>query len=238
MKYFYDKDLGAVLIKRNSRAKKVIVRRKHSAVEMTVPTNLTKKEIKKHFDYLKPQILSLPVRKVIKITEASKIKTFSFDVVVTHKSLHNDKVQMSLEKSILTIDVPAQYDLNDEYVQDAIKESLIYALRYEASRVLPEKVRSFAKKLNLEVNKIKINKSKSRWGSCSDDNNINLSLFLMMLPERLIDYVILHELAHIIEMNHSPRFWEILDAFCNGKAEELNNESTYWDSDFLYWLKQ
>ncbi|NLZ95608.1 MAG: M48 family metallopeptidase [Bacteroidales bacterium] len=235
---FFDKELGLVVIKRNSRAKRVIVRRKHNAVEMTVPKRLAKREVKKHFEELKPQILSLPVREVIKINERSNIETLTFDVVIKRGSLCNDKIGMSLKQGTLTINVPAQYDINDENIQSSIKNLIIHALRNEAKKVLPSKVASFAKRLNLEVNKVKINNSKHRWGSCTCKKNINLSLFLMMLPEHLIDYVILHELAHTIELNHSPRFWQLLDKFCNGKADELNRKSTYWDTDYLYSLKQ
>ncbi len=238
MNDFLDKELGPVVVKRNSRAKKVIVRRKHNVVEMTVPARMTQREIKKHFNDLKPQILTLPVREVIKITEESEIKTFTFDVAITRKSLYNDKIDMSLKEGTVTIDVPAQYDIEQEYVQFGIKSLIIHALRHEAKRVLPYKVVSFAKKLNLQVGQVKINNSKQRWGSCSNKKNINLSLFLMMMPEHLIDYVILHELAHTIELNHSPRFWQLLDKFCDGKAQELDRESTYWNSDYLYWLKQ
>lgn len=235
---FLDKELGPVVLKRNSRAKKVIVRRKHNAVVMTVPMRMTDKEIKKHFETLKPRILMLPVKEVVKITEESDIKTYTFDVVVTRQSLYHDKVGMSLKEGLLTIDVPAQYDIHSDNVQMVIKELLINALRHEAKRVLLNRVATFAKKWNLQVREVKINNSKNRWGSCSNIKNINLSLFLMMLPEHLIDYVILHELAHTIELNHSPRFWKLLDTFCNGKAQELDHESTYYGTDYLYCLKQ
>ena len=235
---FIDKELGLVVIKRNSRAKKVIVRRKHNAVEVTVPKHMPKSEIKKHFINLKPRILKLPKREVVKINEQSDIKTFTFDVVITHKSLYKDKVGMSLKQGVLTIDVPQQHDINHNKIQSTIEDLIIQALRHEAKRVLPNKVATFARKFNLQVNQVKINNSKLRWGSCTNKKNINLSLFLMMLPEHLIDYVILHELAHTIELNHSPRFWEVLDAFCNGKAQVLNHESTYWDTDYIYCLKQ
>lgn len=235
---FLDKDLGLVVVKRNSRAKKVIVRRKHNAVEMTVPARLPKSEIVKRFESLKPKILLLPVREVIKITEQSDMKALTFDVVIGRQSLYDDKVNMSLNGRILNIDVPAQYDINKDYVQLTIKKLIIHALRHEAKRVLPNKVAIFAKRMNITVNEVKINSSKSRWGSCTNRKNINLSLFLLLLPERLIDYVIIHELTHTIELNHSPRFWQHLDVFLNGKAEELDQETTYWDTDYLYYLKQ
>ncbi len=238
MNDFFDKDLGPVVVKKNSRSKKVIVRRKHNVVVMTVPTRLTNSEIKKHFENLKPRILALPIKEVIKITELSEIKTHTFEVVITRSALKSDQIRMTLKHGILTIDVPAQYDINKDNIQEAVKEFLIDALRFEAKRVLPNKVAAFAKKWNLKVSEVKINNSKLRWGSCTNKKNINLSLFLMMLPERLIDYVILHELAHTIELNHGKRFWQILDQLCDGKAQELNQECCYWDTEYIYCLKQ
>lgn len=85
---------------------------------------------------------------------------------------------------------------------------------------------------------MKINSSKHRWGSCTSKRNINLSLYLMMLPEHLINYVILHELTHTIELNHGQRFWQILDQLCDGKAAELNDECSNFDSPYLYSMKQ
>lgn len=238
MEDFFDKELGLVVIKRNSRAKRVIVRRKHDAVEMTVPKQLAKKEIKKHFEKLKPQILALSVREVIKIDEQSNIETFTFKVEIVRQTSFDDKIGMDLSNGVLKLDVHPSLDISSLHIQLILKDLIIYALRAEAHRVLPSKVLYFAKKFGFKVNEIKINNSKHRWGSCSNKKNINLSLFLMMLPEHLIDYVILHELAHTIELNHSPKFWELLDKLCNGKAKELDRESTYWDSDYLYSLKQ
>lgn len=235
---FFDKELGLVVIKRNSRAKRVIVRRKHNAVEMTVPSRLSSKEIKGHFESLKPKILGLPIKEVVKITEESNIKTLTFKVEIVRQTSFDDKIGMHLSNGVLKLDVHPSLDISSLYIQLTLVDQIVYAMRAEAHRVLPSKVLYFAKKHGFKVNEIKINNSKHRWGSCSNKKNINLSLFLMMLPEHLIDYVILHELAHTIELNHSPRFWELLDKLCNGKAKELDRESTYWDNDYLYSLKQ
>ena len=61
-----------------------------------------------------------------------------------------------------------------------------------------------------KFNGVKIQSSQTRWGSCSRVNSINLSLYMLLLPKHLIEYVILHELCHTVEHNHSERFWALL----------------------------
>ena len=100
----------------------------------------------------------------------------------------------------------------------------IQHLRLEALKYLPDRVHTLAIAYNFTYSSIKISKSKSRWGSCSSKKGISLSLFLMRLPLHLVDYVILHELCHTIEMNHGPKFWELLNTVCDGKAKTLRKE--------------
>ena len=105
-----------------------------------------------------------------------------------------------------------------------ISDLEIQNLRLEASKYLPDRVQTLAASCHFTCHSVKISKSKSRWGSCSTKKNISLSLFLMKLPLHLIDYVILHELCHTIEMNHGHKFWELLDKLCDGKAKALRKE--------------
>ncbi len=101
---------------------------------------------------------------------------------------------------------------------------LIRALRYEANRILPERLKRLAEKYRFIYKGVTIRCTRSRWGSCSSQKNINLSCFLMLLRSRLIDYVCLHELCHTIEMNHSERFWALMDQVTETKARALRNE--------------
>lgn len=65
--------------------------------------------------------------------------------------------------------------------------------------------------MGVHVNQLRIKDQKSRWGSCSSLGNINLNWRLIQAPSRIVDYVVVHELAHRIEFNHSPAFWRIVE---------------------------
>jgi predicted metal-dependent hydrolase len=97
-------------------------------------------------------------------------------------------------------------------------------LRLLAKASLPEELAQLANKHGFTYKSVQIRKSKTRWGSCSSKKAINLSLYLMLLPKHLREYVLLHELCHTVHMNHSPIFWNLLDYCTNGKAKELRKE--------------
>ncbi|MFP4370503.1 MAG: M48 family metallopeptidase [Candidatus Kapaibacterium sp.] len=88
-----------------------------------------------------------------------------------------------------------------------------FALWYkeQARHILPGRTYGFARKYGFKPAKVKISSADTRWGSCSTRGNINYSWKLILLPVPLIDYVIIHELAHLIEHNHSRDFWAIVE---------------------------
>lgn len=94
----------------------------------------------------------------------------------------------------------------------------------KVQRVLLERLKYFADKYNLVYNRATFRCQKSRWGSCSGKNNINLNINLAFLPTHLQDYVLLHELLHIKHKNHGKQFWAELDEYTEGKAKELAKE--------------
>jgi hypothetical protein len=117
------------------------------------------------------------------------------------------------------VNYPVRYKVTDEPVQFMVRKGIEEALRIEAKEYIPAKTAELAELYKFSFNRIFIKNNKTRWGSCSRLCNLNFSLHLMMLPEELIDYVILHELSHTIEHNHSKNFWLILDSiYGNAKA--------------------
>lgn len=93
-----------------------------------------------------------------------------------------------------------------EYMDDAW-------LRTEGAARFQNKVSAWAQQMHIEYGRITIRDQKTRWGSCSSKGNLNFNWRLLMMPEPVMDYVVVHELAHRKEMNHSPRFWEIVGTY-------------------------
>jgi hypothetical protein len=135
--------------------------------------------------------------------------------------------QMSLRANIenkkVDIFYPDSIEISNPELQDAFKSIIVKVLRKEALFYLPGRVSDLAQQFGFRYNQLRIKNIKSRWGSCSAKNNINLSLHLMGLPIHLIDFIIIHELCHTVHKNHGPQFWELLNK-CTGNARALDKE--------------
>ena len=88
----------------------------------------------------------------------------------------------------------------------------LHILADQALEVLPPRVRYWADRLGVRYGRITVRNQRTRWGSCSSRGNLNFNCLLMLCPEEVADYVIVHELCHRKEMNHSPRFWALVES--------------------------
>lgn len=121
----------------------------------------------------------------------------------------------------------------DKDVQAWITKTLEAFARKRVKERLVPRLLEMAKERGINVNAVRVSSAKGRWGSCSSKGSINLSLYLVLLPKHLQNYVLQHELTHRLEMNHSPRFWARLDEVCGGKAKALRKEMKQYNTSFL-----
>ena len=115
---------------------------------------------------------------------------------------------------------PIRLEKGDSGSEDAIWR----ILRNEALEYLPSRVAMLSEKHGYSISGLKIRKMKTRWGSCTARKSINLNSWLMMVPEPLSDYVILHELAHTRFPNHGSQFWKELDRTTGGLSAMYRKE--------------
>jgi predicted metal-dependent hydrolase len=111
-----------------------------------------------------------------------------------------------------------------KYGAEPLEEALWRILLEEAREYLPGRVAALAKMHGFQFSGVRVRRMKTRWGSCTAKNSINLNSWLVMLPDHLLDYVILHELVHTRHRDHSARFWESLDRLTGDLSKSLRKE--------------
>lgn len=98
--------------------------------------------------------------------------------------------------------------LREQCREQALSKEELQELAAKAMKLIPQKVRYYAPIIGVTYGRITIRNQRTRWGSCSGKGNLNFNCLLLLMPEEVLDYVVVHELCHRKEMNHSARFWE------------------------------
>lgn len=218
-----DEELGRLVVSVNRRARRMTFRTQEDVIRVSVPPGTTDTEIRNAVNQLRSRLraclLSQP-RSLIDLDFRIDAEYFKLSLVQGER----ERFLAHSELGELRIICPPDADFTDEKLQAWLRKVVQEALRRNAKIILPPRLYQLSLQHGLTYRSVKINSSTGRWGSCSSSGNINLSCFLMLLPRHLIDYVLLHELAHTREMNHGDAFWALLDRLTEGKAFQLRSE--------------
>ena len=224
-----DPELGTIEFTHNERSKHIRVRILSNGLKVTMPLRSTEADAMKFINSIRGKILQKQEKiekgletRNIQIDENSQLQTLTFAVEV--KPANRKNIYFSLKNSTLNIEFPIGTNCSTTENQQYFWNGISYFMRKEAKRLLPDRTKQLADKFGFTFSEVKIQSSKTRWGSCSREKSINLSLYLMLLPAYLVDYVILHELCHTKEMNHGDKFWAWMDKVTDGKSKEMRKE--------------
>lgn len=135
--------------------------------------------------------------------------------------------QVRLKETTIMVKHPLGLRFDEPKVQAAAERGAKKALRGEAERLLPQRLKSLAEEHDFHYRNITVKQLKSKWGSCNQNHEITLNYYLMQLPWHLIDYVLTHELVHTEHLNHSDAFWKRFEEALPGAKKIRKELKTY-----------
>ncbi len=164
--------------------------------------------------------MNIKIIKSCRKTIAIEIKTDMQVLVRVPNRMKSSEIQRFIEEKTPWIEEhlkimakrleeKAQKEPVQKFTNEQISE-----MAKKALEDIPKRCAFYAEKIGVKYNRITIRNQVSRWGSCSGKGNLNFNCLLMLCPEEIRDYVVIHELCHLIELNHSPKFWDKVSLFC------------------------
>jgi len=197
-----------LVIKESHRAQRFTLRLHHPEAEqkviLTLPLSYSKKQVLKFIEKSKPWLAKQIAKTAPQqsYVEGMVLPVFGKPYELRHKPSHAFRSWWAEDH--LLIHAP----------QDKLSFFVQKSLQHTAKQFLQERTTRYAHHLNKQVNRITVKDTRSRWGSCTAEGHISYSWRLIFAPEQVADYVCIHEVAHLVEMNHSPQFWQVVGEFC------------------------
>jgi predicted metal-dependent hydrolase len=130
------------------------------------------------------------------------------------RKFSGEEIKISNEGNQILVQIPQELAFENPLVQSGVRKTVSKILRKQAKAYLPRRIDFLAEKYGFSFEKLRFSHTGTRWGSCSSSGTISLNIALMNLPHHLIDYVIIHELCHTRQMNHSSKFWKEVEKYC------------------------
>jgi predicted metal-dependent hydrolase len=206
------------------RGRTISIHVKESGVSVRAPrwTPLHEIEgfVREKADWIRKRVVELESRpREFAWHDGSKIDLFGSRVVIrVIQESGRSRTCVTLANNELWV------SLKEGDAETRLREHIVAWLRREALTKFRVRAHEYSGRLNLPPPNVALSNAKGRWGSCSSKSGIRLSWRLALLPEVLANYVIAHEIAHLVHMNHSPRFWAVVEQLhpdCKASRREL-----------------
>lgn len=221
-----DKELGYIYIKENARAKRLIFRCRDGFLHCTIPSYCSEGEIRRAIEKMRSQLFRLiqRSRNIKKDILLSPRTTFELEGISFFSQQEDNTPCVTKEKDRIVFHYPTNFDWDSVKNQMWLTATIERLLKQKAKQVLLPRLEELARLRGLKFNRASVNSAKTRWGSCSSKRDIHLSLYLMILPQHLRDFIMHHELTHLVEMNHGPHFHALLNHAVGGQEKAFKKE--------------
>jgi len=205
-----DEEFGTISLRRSAKASHVRIRvgpdgRLRASLPLYAPLFLVKRLLKTS----RPQLRAM-------LAEQRHDATFEDGMQIgkSHTLIVRPAQQVRAKRhgQQIVVSLPEGKSLKEVSVARIVRDAVIDALRLEAKSYLPKRLAYLATMYGFSYEKVRFSHASGRWGSCSSNGTISLNIALMKLPFELIDYVLVHELSHTEQMNHSSEFWDLVAA--------------------------
>lgn len=210
MPIIHDEEFGDITIRRSAQATQVRLRvapdgKLRASLPVYAPLFLLKRLIKTS----RPEL-----RKLLSQSLPDTVYHDGQQIGKSHTLITQQGTQLSavVKKLRIVVTLPPHLGIDSLEASQEIRRAVIQALRIEARSYLPKRLQYLAQQMGFSFERVRFSHASSRWGSCSSTGTISLNIALMKLPFELIDYVIIHELSHTKELNHSDAFWSLVAA--------------------------
>lgn len=214
-------DLDGVVAKFTviANARSIGARWRGGMLHVTVPPGTTADSAVRALAGMKDRIMAR--RPTLTFAEGQHLAFDGFTIDIRRQSLHPTKVTLTGDHAAGVISVGSGLSFDDPEVSSIISRLMCVVAADVAPGVLLPRARRIAASLGLSPAGWKISRGHRTLGTCTARRIISLSAVNMFLPSELRDYIICHELAHLSEMNHSPRFHALCDRYCGGRERQL-----------------
>jgi len=196
-----------------SKRKTLAIHVKHQRVEVRVPTFASKKEvsgfIERNYEWIQQRLEAESSRfqETLQVEHGKTISYRARELQIEFRE--GRKKRVLIEGKTLVIQ-------GHKLKPAKAKEQLAEFLQAKAAAYIPDRTRALAAHLGIEdrLKRVRFRKTKTKWGHCTSEGTIQFNWLIMLAPNSIIDYIIIHEVCHLIHMNHSRRYWKKVESLC------------------------
>ena len=163
--------------------------------------------------WIKRNLERLDVKKIIKKYEAGEKHLYFGKEYTLSISEAGSPERSSVEIVENTLQIAIYQGVTKDKYPEKIKDVLLFWYLEKGIEVITEKVNIYANKMGVTYQKINLKKVSSIWGSCTASNCLSFNRKLVMAPHEIVDYVVIHEVAHMVHRNHGTRFWSLVASY-------------------------